>query len=279
MYEFERADADGAAVTRRLPKPPVLLTALEAMRLTVEHSSSMLLDLITPDRPDGAGRPVLVIPGFYAGDSFTCRVRTHLRKHGYHVHGWRLGRNYGLTDELVAGVIDRLDDIHDRHQSSVSVVGWSFGGLVARWLAHERPEKLRQVVCMGSPWRPEGEVTRTTPMFQRAADKHGLSDRARDIVATLRRPLPVRCTAIYSKSDGILNWRSCALDEGENCENIPVPSSHVGLVSNPLALAVLVDRLAQDPANPKPFDWRSCLRRAALGAPDTNADAAPPRTA
>ena len=65
------------------------------------------------------------------------------------------------------------------------VVGWSFGGLLARWLAHERPDAVRRVICLGSPWRPEGEVTRTTAMFERAADKHGLSPRAREIVATV----------------------------------------------------------------------------------------------
>lgn len=69
------------------------------------------------------------------------------------------------------------------------------------------------------------------------------------------------CTAIYSKTDGILNWRSCVLDEGERSDNISVPSSHLGLVSNPLALAAVADRLAQDPDNYQPFDWGRCLRQ------------------
>ncbi len=107
-------------------------------------------------------------------------------------------------------------------------------------------------------------------MFERAADKHGLSPRAREIVATLREPLDVPCTAIYSKTDGILNWHSCALDPtahgAPTSENIAVPSSHVGLVSNPLALAVLADRLAQDPDDPEPFEWGRCLKRFAFGA-------------
>ena len=140
-------------------------------------------------------------------------------------------------------------------------------GLLARWLAHERPERVRQVVCLGSPWRPEGERTRTTAMFERSAAKHGLSTRAQPVVEALRRPLPVLCTAIYSKTDGVLNWRSCALDEGERCENVSVPSSHVGLVSNPLALAAIADRLAQDPRHPEPFAWTRCLRRSVLGTP------------
>jgi len=184
-------------------------------------------------------------------------------------------RNYGLTDAIVEGLPARLTELHTRYDEPVSVVGWSFGGLLARWLAHEDPALVRRVICLGSPWRPEGEVTRTTAMFERAADRHGLSQRARDIVETLRQPLPVPCTAIYSKTDGVVNWRGCAV-EGEHTENIAVPSSHVGLVSNPLALAVVTDRLAQDPLHPEPFDWVRCLTRSVLGsAPGTPADPVP----
>lgn len=273
MYDFEGTQRGGPEGSTPLPRPPLALTALEAARFSVEYPASVLLDAVIPRRDVGGGRPVLVLPGFYATDGLTKRLRSHLRKAGYAAHGWGLGRNLGLTDEIVDGLPARLDELHERHGQPLSVVGWSFGGLLARWLAHERPDAVRRVICLGSPWRPEGEVTRTTAMFERAADKHGLSPRAREIVATLREPLSVPCTAIYSKTDGILNWHSCALDDGPTSENIAVPSSHIGLVSNPLALAVLADRLVQDPVAPEPFDWGRCLKRFALGA-DTPATVA-----
>ena len=107
-------------------------------------------------------------------------------------------------------------------------------------------------------------------MFERSRLTHGLSARAEAVVDELREPLLVFSTAIYSKTDGIVPWRGCALDPGDKfgpeTENIAVPSSHVGLVSNPLALAAVTDRLAQDPSAPEPFSWRrvlgSPLRRA-----------------
>ena len=271
MYDFEGTQPAGRTDgSPPLPRPPLLLTALEAARFSVEYPSSVVLDTVIPRRDVGGGHPVLVLPGFYATDGLTKRLRSHLRKAGYAAHGWGLGRNLGLTDAVVDGLPARLDALHERHGQRLSVVGWSFGGLLARWLAHERPDAVRRVICLGSPWRPEGEVTRTTAMFERAADKHGLSPRAREIVATLREPLPVPSTAIYSRTDGILNWHSCALDAptdgGPASENIAVPSSHVGLVSNPLALAVLADRLAQDPESPATFEWGRCLKRFALGA-------------
>jgi hypothetical protein len=91
-------------------------------------------------------------------------------------------------------------------------------------------------VCLGSPYRPEGEHTRTTPFFERSARTHGLSDRAFDVVDTLRQPLPVPVSVIYSRTDGIVNWRACALTAGEHGDNISVPSSHVGLLTNPCPL-------------------------------------------
>ena len=264
MYDFESANETGNRAGA-LPRPPLLLTALEAARFSVEYPSSLVWDTLRPSRDVGRGRPVLVIPGFYADDGLTGRLRGHLRKQGWHVHGWRAGRNYGLTDAIVDALPARLDEVYERHQEPVAVVGWSFGGLLARWLAHERPDRVSRVVCLGSPWRSEGEVTRATAMFERSAARHGISERAREIVDTLRLPLDVPSTAIYSKTDGITHWRACALDDGPTCENIAVPSSHVGLVSNPLALAALDDRLAQDPRHPEPFRWSRCLWHATLG--------------
>jgi hypothetical protein len=88
-----------------------------------------------------------------------------------------------------------------------------------------------------------------------------MTDRAEDALETLRKPLPVPTTAIFSRSDGLLDWRSCMVD-GPNSENVAVHSSHVGLVSNPLVLAVLTDRLAHiDSAPHVPFSWWICVQR------------------
>jgi pimeloyl-ACP methyl ester carboxylesterase len=261
VYDFAH-DADPQAAAYGAPH--LLLTAAEALRFPAELTSSLVTDLVWPPRGDASGRPVLVLPGFMADDPLTARLRTHLRRQGYAAHAWRLGRNVGLTDAIVDGLLLRLDEVAAEHPDTpVSLVGWSFGGLLARWLAHQRPAQVRQVVCLGSPWRAEGERTRATRMFEASARKHGLSERARDIVEELRGPLPVPLTAIWSRSDGIAPWRGCRVDDGPRSENIQVPSSHLGLVSHPLALAALDDRLAQDPTDWQPFSWSRCLARRA----------------
>lgn len=278
MYDFSSEHADDAGVhPLSHGKPRLALTMCEPARLVGEYTSSLLWDALRPSSDVGAGRPVLVIPGFAASDRLTGRVRAHLRHRGFQVHGWGLGRNHGLTDELVDGLLDRFDQLSVRHGQPITVVGWSFGGLLGRWLAHERTDQVRQVVCLGSPWRAEGERTRATALFERARVRHGLSDRARDIVDTLREPVPVMCTALYSHTDGVVPWRGCRLDEGPLTENITLPSSHVGLVSNPIALAVLSDRLSQDPAGWREFSWARCLGRELLPGPGSprGAEASP----
>jgi pimeloyl-ACP methyl ester carboxylesterase len=189
------------------------------------------------------------------------RLRSHLRAHGFYVHGWGLGRNKGLTNEILDGFSDRLVSLYERHDQPVILIGWSFGGLLSRWLAHEHPDKVRHVVSLGSPWRPEGERTRVTGLFKSFTKVFGVSQGAGETLEMLRRPLPVPTTAIFSRSDGLLHWHSCAVD-GADAENVAVHNSHVGLVSSPLVLAALTDRLAHiDSASCVPFSWRGCLQR------------------
>lgn len=258
MYDFEGK----TAATPGADPPSALLTALEFPRWIGEYAASRVLDTVSPASTVGEGRPVLVLPGFAASDFMTGRLRAHLRQRGFRVHGWRLGRNVGLTDRLVDGLIDRLFEVADSYGEPVSIVGWSFGGLLARRLAHEHPDLVRQIICLGSPWRAEGERTRATAMFERSRVRHGLSDRARDIVDQLRQPVPVPTTAIWSRSDGITSWSGCSVDETTTtaiAENIEVPSSHVGMVASPLVLAVVVNRLRQDPEDWHAFEWRQLL--------------------
>lgn len=264
VYDFE--GGHGGAAGGGTPGRALML--LELPRWTVEYGASRLLDLAAvalPERDLGAGRPVLVLPGFSAHDRLTGRLRSHLAQRGWQVHGWELGSNHGLTEKIVTGLPRRLAEVAERYDEPVAVVGWSFGGLLARWLAHEHPETVRQVVCLGSPWRAEGERTRATGMFEKSREKHGIVENARAIVDLLRGPVPVPLTAVWSKTDGIVPWRGCTVDEHDGAdgrppaENVEVVSSHVGMVANPLVLSVVVDRLRQDPAAWEPFAWRHLL--------------------
>ncbi|MBM7515552.1 esterase/lipase family protein [Nocardioides nitrophenolicus] len=267
VYDFHDHGAEASASGG--PHRGLLL--LELPRWTMEYGAGRLVDLLPGERELGAGRPVLVLPGFAADDRLTGRLRGHLARRGWAVHGWGLGRNHGLTEQIVTGLPRRFAELAERYDEPVSVVGWSFGGLLARWLAHERPDRVRQVVCLGSPWRAEGERTRATGMFERSRAKHGIVADAREIVERLRGPVPVPLTAVWSRSDGIVPWRGCTVDERDGsdghppAENVEVVSSHVGMVASPLVLSVVVDRLRQDPAAWQPFGWSRIGRALVAG--------------
>ncbi len=260
MYDLN-ARRTGSPPVPQIGPPSWLLTFAEAGRFGVELPASLVADVVLPGAQEGAGRPVLVLPGFGSPDLATVRGRRHLQRLGYRAYGWGLGRNHGLTDPILDGVVARLEEVHASSGEPVSVVGWSFGGVLARWLAHQRPSLVRQVACLGTPYRPEGEHTRTTPLFERSARTHGLSVRALEVMDRVRTPLPVPVSAIFSRTDGMVPWRGCLTLPGEQGEDIAVPSSHAGLLTNPLSLAVLDDRLAQDPEQWRPFDWLRCLQR------------------
>ena len=203
--------------------------------------------------PRGDGHPVLVLPGFLAEDSSTATMRMFLRSRGYDVQGWRLGRNVGPTAAIISGMSECLDGMAERSGRTVSVVGWSLGGIFARELARGHPDIVRQVITLGSPFGlHDARDSRAHAAFQRYSRLH-VSEAALPPREHLGRPIPVPATAIYSKLDGIVPWRACLEEPGARAENVAVYSSHLGLGHNPAALWVLADRLAQPEGRWRPF--------------------------
>src|SRR4051795_2439615 len=128
---------------------------------------------LSPALPRGDHHPVLVLPGLLAGDGSTTAVRGVLRRLGYDVHGWELGRNLGPTEKVVRGMDRRLQELAQRQGRRVSVVGWSLGGIFARTLARRSPHLVRQVVTLGSPFRlTRSDQSRASRAFQRYSHLH-----------------------------------------------------------------------------------------------------------
>ena len=222
-----------------LPGPSAGLMALEA-RAWLEFASLVPAFPILQAAPSGDGHPVLVLPGWLASDRSTQALRWFLRRRGYHAHGWRLGRNHGPTAEIVGGMAERLTQLRVRHGRPVSLVGWSLGGIYARELARRRPEDVRQVITLASPFR---DPDATNFLITRLAGARPA--RPPEVLARLRSPLPVPTTAIYSRTDGIVAWQSCVEPRGPQSESVEVRTSHCGMGHHPAALLVIADRLAQ----------------------------------
>ena len=198
----------------------------------------------------GDGRPVLVLPGFIGSDGSTFALRRLLRALGYHVHAWKLGRNWGPTDAIIDGLGTRVRGLLEQHGQPLSLIGHSLGGVYAREIARAAPGAVRQVITLGSPVRrPVGTSTAVGPLFNALSPVH--SDRAKNPdPERIARPIDVPLTAIITRTDGVVPWRICLPEPTARTEVIEVRGSHSGLIHNPAAVAVIVDRLATDEWKP-----------------------------
>jgi hypothetical protein len=107
------------------------------------------------------------------------------------------------------------------------------------------------VITLGTPFTGHPRATNAWRFYEFASGRSVA--RPRDDGA-VRQPPPVPTTSIYSRTDGIVAWRCSVNEIAPLAENIEVHASHVGMGMNPMALYAVADRLAQDPANWKPFD-------------------------
>ncbi len=234
-------------------RPPGLGLLLAEARGIFEFNASLLLSPLLMRAPRGDGHSVLALPGFLASDLSMAPMRRYLSELGYDAHAWRMGRNTGGISRMRAALRDRLAEIHASSGRKVSIVGWSLGGVYARDLALQAPEKVRYVVTLGSPFANDVRATNATRLYE-ALSGEAVEDNS-ELRAAISGDLPVPTTSIYSRTDGIVNWRTCLLRPSATAENIEVHlASHVGLGVNPAALWAVADRLAQAEGQFRQFD-------------------------
>ena len=213
----------------------------------------------------GDGHHVIVIPPFGAGDAFTTVLRRYLDRLGYHVHKW--GRQEILALHRLSTVaLDRLAEITAESGGRVSLIGHSLGGIYAREVARAAPEHIRRVITVGSPFAGDLKANVVWPMYE-AVTGTRIKSIPPDVMARINEPLPVPSTAVYSRSDGVVSWRSCLDAEAATTENVEVQGSHIGLLHNPAVLYVIADRLAQPEGTNEPFAAPGWLRRMAHHGP------------
>jgi pimeloyl-ACP methyl ester carboxylesterase len=220
--------------------------------------------------PKGQGQPVLVIPGLGASDLSTALLRRFLDALGYVSYPWGMGRNKGVKEELEAALAERLDVIHARHQVPVSLIGQSLGGVFARELARMAPEKVRQVITLGSPIGGHPLATTGTHLYEwLSGERLENMDFNRHLQIRIKPPVP--STAIYSKLDGVVAWQ-CALEQNAaDGESIHLRgNSHCGMASSPAALYLIAQRLASGNSGWRKFR-ASGWSRLAYGSPGASA--------
>ena len=232
---------------------PGLGLLLAEVRGIFELNASLLLSPLLMRAPRGDGHPVLTLPGFLASDLSMAPMRRYLKELGYDAQAWRMGRNIGGVSRLRGALKDRLAEIYTTTGRKVSIVGWSLGGVYARDLALQAPEMVRYVVTLGSPFANDVRATNATRLYE-ALSGEPIEDNS-ELRKAIAGDLPVPTTSIYSRADGIVNWRTCLVRPSVTAENIEVYlASHVGFGVNPAALWAVADRLAQPEGQFRQFD-------------------------
>src|ERR1700712_452634 len=241
--------------------PSAFLVLTELPRALAELGSLPLARPLLMKAQRGDGHPVLVLPGLSTTDRSTSLLRRYLSALGYDVHAWELGRNLGPKAIGNQGekLIARLEQIHAATGQKVTLVGHSLGGIIARQLSRRRPEMVRQIVTLGSPFAGDPRSTNVWKLYEYLCG-HKVSDASTKAqLLESHNPPPVPSTAIYTKGDGIVAWQSCLEPETPTTENIEILGSHCGMCVNPIAMYAVADRLAQPLGQWKPFG-RSGLR-------------------
>jgi predicted alpha/beta hydrolase family esterase len=203
----------------------------------------------------GDGHPVIVYPGLGAGSRTTSQLRIFLKHAGFEASDWGGGVNIGHNgdfDEWLDALVSNLHKVQAEHGGrTVSLVGWSLGGIFAREVARRAPEAVRSVVTLATPFASLGDGNHAGTIYKLLnGDNAQFSP---ELEARLRESPPVPTTSIYSKSDGIVSWRGCIEKRSPRSESVEVDASHLGMVNHPDVLRIVANRLAQPEGRWKPL--------------------------
>lgn len=202
-----------------------------------------------------ADDPVILVPGFMAGDSSLALLAAALRREGFRTYRSQIRANVGCTLQAAALLETRLESIAIRRDSRVQIVGHSLGGLLARGLAVRRPDLISGIVTLGSPlMAPAAHHVSLTVMIEmlNRLSRAGLPGvMAEDCVAgtcalasftEASEPIveDVRFTSVWSPLDGIVDPQAC---RDPLSHQVKVRSSHCGMAFDPKVRDVVVAAL------------------------------------
>lgn len=215
--------------------------------------------------PAGDNSGVVLIPGFLSADLYMMEMFGWLRRIGYQAYFSGIGLNAECPNLLIQNRLNQtIERALDETGCKIHLIGHSLGGIIARSRAGQRPGEIASVTTLGSPFR--GAVAHSSVL--RAAEiirKHILMEHGKDVLPEcytgrctcefldyLRKEVPgsVNQTAIYTRTDGVVDWHYCITEDPD--VDFEVPGTHLGLVFNPTVYSIIANRLAATKAHDQP---------------------------
>jgi pimeloyl-ACP methyl ester carboxylesterase len=202
--------------------------------------------LAPPPFPDeaarGSGQPVIVIPGFLSPDMTTARLREFLTRQEFLAHPWSCGLNIGPMRRVIAEVERQVRETANATGRQVSLVGVSLGGTIAREVAKTCIGPIAQVITIVSPIHLP-VTTPLAPLAEAASLLWNMEEL--DALRAIAEPPPVPLTALFSRDDGVIDWRASVPAEGELVEVVEVSGPHMTISSNPQVQRIVAERLVR----------------------------------
>jgi pimeloyl-ACP methyl ester carboxylesterase len=229
-----------------------------------------------------AGRrtPVLLIPGFLTGDHSLAQLRGFLTARGCPTYGAGMSLNVNCGEAAVTDLGERVARIADEHEGRVAIVGHSRGGLYGRAVAQRWPEHVSGVVTLASPHRDQLAVHPllwASAMALAAAGSLGAPNVMRYTCAggaccarfrsELTGPWPegVGLLAIYSRRDGVVDWRACVDDD--ETRSVAVDVGHCGMAVHQPTFTLVADAVQRFGAEDEAAGPRTAAPCAARSRP------------
>jgi triacylglycerol lipase len=191
---------------------------------------------------DGRGRPVLLIPGFMAGDGSLVMMAGWLKRAGYRPSRAGMRANVDCSGSIAERLELKLEKLVTEQGRRAVIIGQSRGGGIAKVLGRRRPDLVSGVVALGSPQLDPLAIHPLVRLQVEAVARLGslgapglfkrsclMDECCASFWEDLARPLPrgVRLVSVYSKSDGVVDWRACL--DPHATEHVEIDASHCGM--------------------------------------------------
>jgi pimeloyl-ACP methyl ester carboxylesterase len=251
-------------------KKQLLVKDHVSMRLPIWRESLMGVDYLRLKTsfvyygigiPKGDGSAVVVVPGFLGIDAYLIEMYAWLWRVGYKPYMSRIGQNAECPNILIDHLMDTIERAYEKTGKRVHLIGHSLGGVLSRSAAVLQPDRIASVITLGAPirgvrvhpWvlgsaeRVRKKIYNRRHLFP-AHKPHDLQCYTSRCMCgfscTWREEFPenVRQAAIYTKTDGIVDWKVCINNDPKT--NFEVAGTHCGLAWNPEVYRIIAEQLA-----------------------------------
>lgn len=232
---------------------PIVAEVLCVAELVLLHAAPLYYGI---GIPRGDASAVVVIPAFLCPDVYLTPLHHWLARIGYMPFFSGIGFNTECPNLLIRRQLNEtIERALAKSGRKVHLIGHSLGGIIARAVATQRPADIASVTTLGAPFRgtvAHRSILRAAEMVRnRILAKHGrtvlpdcYTGRCTcDFLESLSGAMPASVleTAVYTESDGVVDWRYCRTERPER--DFPVSGTHIGLVFNPSVYSIIAARL------------------------------------